>query len=67
MLLAAAGLMAAMALGSVVVGKSPYLGLFQRHFIARRKWEPGWFWASVVQYALIALALAAFAILVPSA
>ncbi len=40
---------------SLIVGKTPYLGFFRRNFIARRKWDPGHYWAMLAQYAAVAI------------
>jgi len=60
----------AAAIGAVVVlslrlGKTPYFGLFQRNFIARRKWEGAQYWSMIIQYVALCVLLAAAALFVP--
>ncbi len=46
------------AIVSLLVGKTPYLGLgwsIERNFIARRKWDPVHFWVGVSQYVFAAI------------
>ncbi len=50
---------------SVLVGKTPYLGFFQRNFIARRKWDSGYFWSMIAQYAVVSVVFGVAALLVP--
>lgn len=49
---------------SLLVGKTPYLGFFGRDFIARRRWEPGYFWGGVAHYVVVALILGLAAVMV---
>ena len=54
----------AIALISLLVGKTPYLGFFGRNFVARRKWDPGHFWSMIAQYFAVCIICAAVAVLV---
>jgi hypothetical protein len=49
---------------SLLVGKSPYLGFFGRNFIARRKRDPGHYWVSVAFYAAVCIVLASGAVVI---
>ena len=56
----------AIAIISLLVGKTPYLGFFRRNFVAWRKRDPGHYWSMIAQYFGACIIFAALALLVQS-
>jgi hypothetical protein len=52
---------------SLLIGTTPYLGFFRRNFMARRKWDPGHYWSMVVQYVVVCVICAVAAVFLPTA